>query len=90
MLDELIVYGAVACATTYATWRLMPGALRVALAERCTALAQRIGLAEADTEATRRRANASAGSACGGCSGCANRPTPARVVVVSKANTKDR
>ncbi len=90
MLDELIVYGAVACATTYATWRLMPGALRAALAERCTRLAQRIGLAEADTEAARRRANAGGSSACGGCSGCANKPTPLSVVIVSKANTEER
>ncbi len=90
MLDELMVYGVVACATTYATWRLMPGALRVALAECCSGLAQRIGLAEADPEATRRRANASGNSACGGCSGCANKQMPPSVVIVSKANTKDR
>ncbi len=90
MLDELIVYAAVACATTYATWRLMPGTLRVALAERCSGLAQRIGLAEADPEATRRRANASGSSACGGCSGCASKQLPQRVVIVRKADTKDR
>ncbi len=29
-----MVYAAVVCAATYATWRLMPGALRMALAER--------------------------------------------------------
>lgn len=90
MLDEWIVYGAVACATTYATWRLMPSALRVTLAECCARLAQHIGLSEADPEATRRRASPRGSGACGGCSGCASKAAPRSVAIMIKNDTKER
>jgi hypothetical protein len=51
MFEELVVYGAVLGATTYATWRLMPGALRVALAERWATWPSVLGLPNADAEA---------------------------------------
>ena len=73
MLDDWIVYAAVACASVYTTWRLMPGSLRFALAEQAVTLAQRLGLAKPDAEATRRRAEALTRGACGGCTGCAGK-----------------
>ena len=88
MFEELVVYGAVFGAATYASWRLMPGAVRAALAERCARLAQRIGFAEPDTEVRRQRASANGGG-CGGCSGCASKPIPRSVAIVPKTNTKD-
>ena len=83
MLEEFVVFGVVACATAYAIWRLMPGALREALGERCATLAQRAGCAKADPEAARRRATARTGQACGGCTGCSTNQTPPRVGVIS-------
>ena len=87
MFEELLAYGAVLGATTYATWRLMPCALRVALAERWATLAPRFGFADADADPARRQASASGSSTCGGCSGCASKPTSIKVVVVTNKNT---
>ncbi|SBT03088.1 conserved hypothetical protein [Candidatus Accumulibacter aalborgensis] len=88
MFEELVVYSAVACAATYATWRLVPGAVRVALVEGCVRLAQRVGFAQPDTELRNQRARAN-GSGCGGCSGCARKPIPRSVAMVTKTKTKD-
>lgn len=82
MVEELLVYGAVLCAVTYATWRLMPGALRMVLAERCATLLRRRGL---DVPAARLdRVSAKASGACGGCTGCVRGVTPASVAIVMK------
>ena len=90
MFEELVVYGAVFGAATYASWRLMPSALRIALAERCATLAQRMGLAEPDMEAPRRRARTTGGSGCGACTGCAGKPAPRSVAIIIKNDTKER
>jgi len=85
MLEEWIVYGAVICATIYATRRLLPGVLRAALAERCVTWAQRLGLAPAGAGSSGREASHKAGSACGsctGCSGCATKQVPRRVMII--------
>ncbi|WP_300340997.1 DUF6587 family protein [Accumulibacter sp.] len=83
MLEELLVFGVVACAATVVIWRLLPGILRDTLGERCATLAQRVGYATADPEAAHRRASASKSQGCGGCTGCSTNPTPPRVAVIS-------
>ena len=82
MLEECIVYGAVICATIYATWRLLPGVLRDALAERCANLAQRPGLASADARSPAQGASRRASGGCGGCTGCATRNAPSNVMII--------
>ena len=89
MLEELISYCTVVCAAVYATWRLIPGALRVELAEHCASLRRRFGLADANADAVRRRTNDGGGSPCGGCSGCARNQTPRSVAIIMKKNSKD-
>ena len=73
MIDDWIVYAAVASASAYTTWRLLPGSLRFALADQAVTLAQRLGLARPDAEARRQRAEARTRGACGSCSGCASK-----------------
>ena len=90
MFEELVAYGAVLGATTYATWRLMPGALRVALAERWANLAQRFGFADADADPVRQQGSERGGSTCGGCSGCASKQTSDKLVVVTRKDTNGR
>ncbi|WP_300319231.1 DUF6587 family protein [Accumulibacter sp.] len=85
MLEELVVFGAVAWAASYAAWRLMPAALRGALGERCARLALRRGAsstAPADAKTARRRAAAERNSACGGCTGCSPERAPPRVAII--------
>lgn len=82
MLEEWIVYGVVICATIYATWRLLPGVLRDALAERCANLAQRLGLASANARSPAQGASRRASGGCGGCTGCATRNAPGNVMII--------
>lgn len=85
MFAELVTYGAVVGAAAYASWRLMPGVLRVALAKHCTTLAKRLGLAQAET--VRRWATGT--STCGGCSGCAHKQAPQGMAIVINRDPKD-
>ena len=89
MLEDLIVYAAVACAALYAGWRLLPASARFSLAEHTASMAQGLGLANADPEAValrQRRAAARSKSACGGCSGCAGKQGAQPVRFINKGN----
>jgi hypothetical protein len=88
MFEEVLTYGAVVGAATYAAWRLLPGALRLALIKHAATLAQRCGLSEPAAEAIRGRAASSTRNTCGGCSGCAGKQTPASHVMTIKKNVK--
>lgn len=80
MLDDFLVFAAVAWATAYASWRLLPGGWRETLGDAAASLAQRLGGAAADPAVARRRA--SARTACGGCNACAGKPKPAAVAII--------
>ena len=84
MLEDLIVYAAVACAGIYAGWQLLPAAARFSLAEHAATLAQSMGFSKADPGAVRRRAAARSKSACGGCSGCASKAGPQPVLFINR------
>ncbi len=86
LFEELLAYSAVISAATYATWRLIPGSLRVALAAHWATLARRAGLAEGTAEAIRRRAAGNGRQACGGCAGCGNRQTAESHVITIRQN----
>jgi hypothetical protein len=89
MLEDLIVYAAVACAALYAGWRLLPAGARLSLAEHTATMALGLGFAKADPEAValrQRRAAARSKSACGGCSGCAGKQGPQPVRFINKGN----
>jgi hypothetical protein len=88
MFDELLTYGAVIGAATYAAWRLLPGALRLALIKRAATLAQRFGLSEPAAEAISRKAASSTRNTCGGCSGCTGKQTTANHVMTIRQNAK--
>lgn len=90
MFEELIVYGAVACAAIYTTWRMLPGVLRDALAERCANLAQRLGLAQAEAETPGQRSSRRSSGSCGGCTGCATRKSPRNVAIININRDKAR
>jgi hypothetical protein len=89
MFEELVTYGAVVGAAACASWRLMPGVLRVALAKHCTTLAKRLGLAQADAEAETVRRWATGTSTCGGCSGCSHKQAPQGIAIVITRDAKD-
>ena len=84
MLEELVVYGAVVCAASYATWRLMPGVLRDALAECSAGLARRVGLAHGDAGASPRSIREKSKGGCGGCTGCVQTNPSRRVASITK------
>jgi hypothetical protein len=91
MLEDLIVYAAVACAAMYAGWRLLPASARFSLAEHMATLALGLGFAKADPEAVvvrQRRAAARSESACGGgCSGCASKQGAQPVRFITKRDS---
>ena len=87
MLEDLIVYAAVACATIYASWRLLPATIRFSLAEHGGTLAQRLGFSKVDGDAAGRRLEARAKGACGGCSGCASKQTPPQVISFNRKDS---
>ncbi|EXI87490.1 MAG: hypothetical protein AW11_02619 [Candidatus Accumulibacter regalis] len=87
MLEDMIVYAAVACAGLYSGWRLLPTAARFSLAEHAARLAQGMGLAKTDPDAVRRRAAARARSSCGGCSGCAGKTGPQPVLFINRKDS---
>ena len=73
-MQLLIVAAIVAVALVYAVWKLMPAALRRALAPRAAALAQRLGASDAN--ARRVEAKLTTGGACGSCDTCKACATP--------------
>ncbi|WP_313953470.1 hypothetical protein [Accumulibacter sp.] len=87
MLEDLIAYAAVACATIYASWRLLPTTIRFSLAEYGVTLAQFLGFSKPDAEGPRRRLEARAKGACGGCSGCASKQTPQQVISFNRKDS---
>ena len=80
MFEDLVAYAAVACAGTYASWRLLPATIRFSLAGHGLTLARRLGLSEPGVAAARRRVEARANGACGGCSGCARKQASQQVL----------
>lgn len=74
-LQLLLVGGIVAGASLYAGWKLMPAAIRRALAARGAALARRLGLSDAN--ARRVESKLATGGACGSCDSCKACATPA-------------
>ena len=73
-IQLLVVAAIVAAASVYAIWKLMPAALRRALAPRAAALAQRLGASDANVR--RVEAKLTTGGACGSCDTCKACATP--------------
>lgn len=73
-IQLLIVTAIVTAASAYAIWKLMPAAIRRALAPRAAALAQRFGASDAN--ARRVEAKLTTGGACGSCDTCKACATP--------------
>lgn len=73
-IQLLIVAAIVAAASAYAIWKLMPAALRRALAPRAAAFVQRLGASDAN--ARRVEAKLTTGGACGSCDSCKACATP--------------
>jgi hypothetical protein len=76
-LQEIAVFAIVALAAGYATWKLMPRALRARLAQATVGWAQRRGrLSDEQAAALARRLTASGCGQCDSCGTCGPAPAP--------------